>query len=846
MFYVSAAKILIPEKHYNLDIEQLHRIQKENPNIDTYLHTTRLFNLIHSGLRSDNIVTTVNNIGESSKFNYNELSQRALHNTTTTITLLDGKNYFSLDDDFISKNIESITPDYIIDCNKKDIKIGDYYIGTSSSTHKDVSTQANHKGKKGFVFCRQVTSVRKNTKNKCKRVITRIVHPMQIANIRTETNITFPYDRIQASRELIEQSAFMTPDLPLLLCTDKKVVSKRGAINKAGSGKTTLRGIPIDYSYQLDLKGNECLYATATIPGSINFNRGSGTNAIKRDIALSNGITCTNCYAFMGAGVLAILNIFGGDLSTFSFEAKTGGGMGFKLDLLLTNPSFSASKYINLAGPGPKSSIPIAYGLSLDVNFGGAWATIKGSGNAKGQASFSSGYTILEEDYIMYSRSKWSSKHSFINSNELTPKYVNKGITFASTSLSAIVAISTRIQFSFGGSVPVIGIGAHIDFSTVLTATAQYVKWAASYSYSLSFDEERYLRVTTNGIENYETHQPGDIITFKLNYEGLNAREPHELYFNIHMPKHGNKTIDNGSGYPIKMHKFKSSPSGRGSLNVDWKIPNDFKFFQQDNKNSGIVFSVHSSARMERAFTKKQFKIMQKRDPRQQTFTYPKKGDLVPIGENVKITWDKYSIGGFKYIKGTDGMGREEHSPKVGLILVSEETKKAYDLAENIANSGVYYAKFPKTLLKNGDHYFVVIYDSNEYSKIAWNKGSFKLVNPPNIRGNHDRTMHEELLLTNVEPPILDLGLPLWNNTNISQNTISKYNMHNSSVSWVQTSKNDGRKLAGPSKCPKSAISVLLQVEFGFDGITILDKRLPIGSTSSSPFTIIPQTNFCV
>jgi len=60
-------------------------------------------------------------------------------------------------------------------------------------------------------------------------------------------------------------------------------------------------------------------------------------------------------------------------MTTFAFQAKDAGGAGFNIGLTLSNPSFSGSKYITLAGAGKSSSIPITMGLSLDINFGGAW-----------------------------------------------------------------------------------------------------------------------------------------------------------------------------------------------------------------------------------------------------------------------------------------------------------------------------------------------------------------------------------------------------------------------------------------------------------------------------------------
>jgi hypothetical protein len=38
----------------------------------------------------------------------------------------------------------------------------------------------------------------------------------------------------------------------------------------------------------------------------------------------------------------------------------------------------------------------------------------------------------------------------------------------------------------------------------------------------------------------------------------------------------------------------------------------------------------------------------------------------------------------------------------------------------------------------------------------------------------------------------------------------------------------------------------MVQIEFGFDGFTVLGRQVDLGAVSSNPFAIIPQTNFCI
>jgi len=810
-----------PQK-YPLDIDGLHKLQRENPKHDSYLHTRELFDAIHSGKK----------YFEKSEFkesldaviiDYKNLSRQTLHTTTIKTTLFPNNNYFSLDDPSVSKNIQSIDAAFLIDCGDASVRVGDYYVGTSTSPHSDIHMHSNQGSQIGFIFSRQVVGVKEQTGG-CKRVLTAVVHPLQIMDTQIETSVHFPYDRVYVPDEVrgLRGDSMIAPDYPLLVCSDDKVTSKMSTIHKTGEDSIKIKGVPFDYSYALDVKGNECIYAAATVPGSINYNHASGTNAIRQNIVLGYGATCTNCYSFIGASVLAVFNIFGGQMSTFAFEAKDGGGAGFNIGILIKDPSFSAAKYLNLAGRGASSSIPIVAGLSLDVTFGGAWATIKGSGSAKGEARFSSGYTLYEEDSIMYSKSRWSANHELTNSNQLKPVYSISGFKVSSMSLSAIVSLSARVEFSFGGSIPVVNVGATIDFSSILTATAQFVKKGkgslADYKMVLDFSESESRVLLDNNI-NANAKHPGDKIRFKVRYEGMNPNEEHELYFNLHQSdKKGS------SGFPIKKHNFKSSSSGKGFVAVDWTIPHDSMLMQSDEESPKQHFSVHSSARLDRFHSDKKIKLTHGQGS--SIFQYPRDGSIVPIDQVIAIKWDKNQMKYFRHRPGTDGMGEERVSPQVSIIIVSKEGNDAYQLANNIDNVGEYRMKLPEILTYLGRNFFLVIHDSNEYSKMTWHHGTFQFKPRRSVPLNG--TM--ELPYAYVEPPTLDNGMPLWG---VSVN---------GSLTEIQSRRLD----IGPTNCPNSALSLLLQVEFGFDGFTLLGKKYTLGSTHSNPFTIIPQTNFCL
>ena len=832
---------------YKLDATVLHNKQRESPDTDPYFHTALLFDTIKNGRKSFQHVESKDHIEEIENRSYKELSTQALHKTTTTSSLFSNKKYISLDDEDYVKNINTIEEDYIIDCNEDNnknnnknnniVQQGDYYIGTDRSPHINVKTHANHGSKTGFIFSRQVLQVNsvKIGERACQKIKTVLVHPLELMDTTIETKISFPYERIiippedkNLRRELSDP--FIIPDPPLLVCTNPKFAAKEGFIHKNGAGDKSMNGFPLHYSYALDMGGTECLYADATVPGSINFNHGTGANAIRRNIDLGYGIRCDNCYSFIGASLLAVINIYGGDIRTFAFEVKDGGGAGFNLGLVASNPSFSGSKIITLAKAGPTSSIPIVLGLSLNINFDGAWATIKGSGSAKGSASFSSGYTLFEEDHIMYSKSRWSASHSLTNVNELKPVYKNNGLSAKTLSLSVLVYLSARINYSLGGTIPVANVGATLDFSTVLTASAQYIKNSGSsvykYMLELSFASERRKLSETS------TFKPGDKIKFHVKYSGLNKNENHELYLSLH----------NKDGLvPIMLHKFTTLGSDRGSVYPEWTVPHDNKF-SQDGGN--IRFSVHSSSRNDR-FYSPSVKIARSRDTTESpvVFRYPVDGSFVPVNKNIKIVWNKNALKYFKHVPGTDGLGSYKNPENVGILVVCEDNQKnvrAYEIAHIIPNSGEHTISLPEVLRSLGEKFFLVIYDIDDFMRMAWQHGSFKLEN------NHVRNIAnkcKDLEPAHVTPPIMDTGLPLWNNT-FPLPIVLLYNNTNTNTN---TNTNvTQRLLIGPDKCKDASLSILLQIEFAFDGFHLLGKKYSLGATQSNPFILVPQTNFCI
>jgi hypothetical protein len=839
LLFIAFTFISTKSHEFPLNVNGLHIKQQQNPHTDPYLHTTQLFNAIHTGktsfthtFKNPIIIDTDDDPDKT----YEKLSTQSIRETTSTITLFSNVQYRSLDHVQNAKNI-IINADNIIDCNKNiNIKSGDYYVGTTNSSNTGVSGFSNYGSKVGFVFSREVvdkTHVIYDSKE-CVKSFTKLVHPVQIVNTHIQSLVQFPYSRViipTDPKRNLKGDPFTTVDSPMLLCTNDKFTKNTGLVHKSGKDSKNFHGIPINYEYSLDTNGYECLYADATVPGSINFNHATGTKAIKPTINLGTGIVCNNCYSFIGASILVVINIFGGKTRIVTFEAKDAGGVGFNIGVDITNPSFSASKYVNLAGPGPVSSIPIAYDLTLDINFAGAWATIKGTGSSKGQAKFSSGYTFYEEDSVMYANSKWSAKHTLTNNNHLKPVYSESGFKLSTTKLNAIVSVSARIAYSVGGSIPVVDIGASVDFSSVLTATIQYSKQTSGKDFSMSFMESSERKLTTQTSKTH-IYYPGDKVRFKIKYEHFNPNEKTEFYLTHHHPyemPNKDKVMDKGTGTPLAKHTFKTSSTGSGEQTIDWTVPHDSNLMQSNN--DGNYFSIHSSSHLKRYYSDKHH-LMQKRDRRSSNIIqYPSDGIDLPVNVPIDIRWDKYRLGYFRHLPGTDGLGSVKQSKNITLIIIAYDKHgngNAYRLVNDIPNSGQRRVILPASLRNKGDKFKIGIHDSREYTKIGWHHGEFQL-SPKRQRYEHNNNTELEPIL--FPAPILDTGFPLWgNNTGMQKHLIIRPSRH----------------LLGPSTCPGAALSMMLQIEFGFDGFTVLGNKIDIGSVASNPFTIIPQTNYCL
>lgn len=876
---------LLEQTRYNLPNEALHAAQAENPHVDTFQHTRILFDAVHSG---KNVFKTVEKKDEiiGDRNDFKNIASQALFTTTTTGTLFPDKRYFSLDDETVAAKVASMTTDSLVFC-ALDVKVGDYFIGTSDGKwFAQHATMVNHGSTKGFVFSRQVESAAPIHigEKSCSVVQTSIVHPIQLVQqteISSEIQFPFTYTASPGPREHRKlQSFFGTPSKPLLLCNSAAVTDKMGAVSKTGTGSVNGQSA-LPWSYALDLDGDECVAIEAQVPGSFNWNWAGGSKATKPFVVgSSTGVTCTNCYSFLGQSILAVVNVWGGKLSTFAFEVKRSGGVGFNLALDINNPKISASAYFNLAGASAtKTSIPLAYGLALKVGFGGAWATLEGSGSATGRGSFGLGYTFAAEESIKYdSATRWTAGDKVSNVNNLKPMSTITGLKVSTSKFSVIAAISARVSFELGGYIGKYGIAA--QFSTVLTSTIQYAHFLPTAKPTAMSLEVAAASASTRALKGMDslwsspaettsrpagTYYPGDKMSFRVKYENMNPNEDHIMYFNLHK----GRGRDSEEGYAIVKHHFRASKTGRGEEHVTWEIPHDSRFTQARESDDGRThISMHcSSHSFERYHSKQPFKILasrrRERMPREEAWHFPRDGSIVPSGKRTALKWDKQALHSFRPIMGTNGMGSEVIPETINIIIVAEDdngVRTPYDFASQVPNTGIYEASFPDWLRKAGRRFFAVMHDGKEYSKMDWHHGYFRITAP--LSANSSAVAQP--VVSSVPPPMVDNDR-LWSPPGVAEGpasstatspstpaapvqvSISSPADDDAAVGTTESvvnspSKKNLRQLA-VTTC-KSVISVKLQAQLSFDGLNFLSKAYPVSNAATPPFVILPQKDF--
>ena len=259
------------------------------------------------------------------------------------------------------------------------------------NANKEADAGADHAEE--LVFSHRVLSVKRTVDaeagHHCINVQLEPLHAWELfSNVNVQALVEHPFDKsyVTVPEEQMNERAlqFARPDSPLQACSAPAYATLFPMLNIAVG--TTVRADP----------GKGCAMFQKDVPGSFaaNFDVGSQRAAKQYTWGV---ITCDNCFAVLGAGVLAILNYEAGLFSGIKFlaQVKVVGNAGAAVSLKGKAGTASGSQSFNMANRGGAgATIPLgATGLKLKIAFGGA--SFKISGSATFAGSFSVAYGQL-------------------------------------------------------------------------------------------------------------------------------------------------------------------------------------------------------------------------------------------------------------------------------------------------------------------------------------------------------------------------------------------------------------------------------------------------------------------
>lgn len=291
---------------------------------DPFPHTINLLEALKNGKTKFEIQENVNTINKNS----DNLMSESMYGTTTSYRLKD-QNYFILDNNDHKVNITDIFENSIEHC-KSDIKVGDFYIGSHTGDWVNSNSHwTDHvTSKKGLFFTRQVDSMTSST-NGCFTIRTKDIHPFQLfdsfnvisisklgSGIDYKTNKQIEDLNIKQDKKR-ELGNFYDDDSPVA-CTKANFEDEdddNDEYNKQGYYTGTYEFYPkneVQYT-MYDSLTNGCVSMVNTGPDdglpSFNFNW-NGAYGATETFPIINGVTCSDCYAYIGASFMIEINYF--------------------------------------------------------------------------------------------------------------------------------------------------------------------------------------------------------------------------------------------------------------------------------------------------------------------------------------------------------------------------------------------------------------------------------------------------------------------------------------------------------------------------------------------------------
>ena len=434
-------------------------------------------------------------------------------------------------------------------------------------------------------------------------------------------------------------------------------------------------------------------------------------------------MTCQDCYAYLGASLLVIVEYRFG---YFGFEIKGGGALGIKAAIDMLDPTISGSFTIKILEESNKySSVYLGYaGLYLGYTFGGLTATLSGSGTFSGAASFSTARSAEGSLGLLLVSTGYPTFPASFNEKYSPPVFSAKSFKLKSFSLAVELTGTEKFYISMFNLV-------FFYFSSSISGSVSVaVAMATSASVSISSTPKTSLSLQnihqSESIPSFESYIPGEIITIKFDYFGFNPSENTTIFYSIEK---------SNMSHPIMQRYFISSTTGSGTFVTDWIVPWDYSLagVGPDNtqiivKASNMIFDIYKSPSFSTSLFTEYDGI----------FTSPNIAEIVPTDTPYLLKWNRDLLTSFQQNYWDSDLGADVFARNVLIVLHAEKmspngsiilSKSSYHnlTVSAVPNIGQCTVTFPSTLNDIGDRFYLVVESLLNNDIRGWSKNYFTL-----------------------------------------------------------------------------------------------------------------------
>lgn len=274
-----------------------------------------------------------------------------------------------------------------------------------------------------------------------------------------------------------EQGELRAPDIKPMTTSDVTCNSYYGADVNVNSG--TVDNVDYEYYYNTIISPTLCLYMKGSFQ-TININYNPDENkAASADIPLgdeSNGIKCSDCYAYVGATIETSLYC---TTTACSMYFSVGGATKFSADLQLDNPNFNGEGTAYIKGvPGAPSNIGDNYDLTL-FDYNGLYIKVaygldvsfSGSGGATGTARMLAEFET-SANYILELEQDGHYNQKYDDDVTIVAPSLTSSLSLEANA-SVAVTVKPQLYWNIGYDAASLG-GIFAELSTPFSSTYTY------------------------------------------------------------------------------------------------------------------------------------------------------------------------------------------------------------------------------------------------------------------------------------------------------------------------------------------------------------------------------------